>query len=50
MSTIPFLDYLHENRATRTLAVQLAGVLALRGRADLIPTTRPVPTSRRIAS
>jgi hypothetical protein len=50
MTTIPFLEYLHEHTATLALAEQLASVLALRGRADLIPPTRTVSISRRIAS
>ena len=50
MSAIPFLEYLHVNQATRSLAVQMAEVLARRGRADLIPKNRTVAASRRIAS
>ena len=50
MTTIPFLEYLHEHTATQALAEQLAAVLARRGRADLIPATRTVSVSRRVAS
>ncbi len=50
MTTIPFLEYLHEHQATHGLAEQLACVLALRGRADLTPATRTVSSSQRVAS
>jgi len=50
MTTIPFLEYLHEHKATHALAEQLAGVLARRGRADLLPGTRTVSVPRRVAS
>jgi hypothetical protein len=50
MKTAQFLEYLHEHLGTRMLAEQLAAVLALRGRPDLVPTTVRVSDSRRIAS
>ena len=50
VNTIPFLEYLHEHNSTRGLAEQLAGVLSLRGRADLVPAVVATPRSRRIAS
>jgi hypothetical protein len=48
--TPQFLDYLHDHTATRVLADELAGVLALRGRVDLIPFLDKGAGARRIAS
>lgn len=48
--TPQFLDYLCEHPATEVLAVELAQVLAQRGRADLIPFRDKETDSRRIAS
>lgn len=50
MKTVPFLEYLHEYLGTRMLAEELADVLALRGRPDLVPITVKISDSRRIAS
>jgi hypothetical protein len=50
MKTVPFLEYLHEHLETRVLAEELAGVLALRGRPDLVPKAVQIADSRRIAS
>jgi hypothetical protein len=50
MKTAQFLEYLHEHLGTRILAEELAGVLALRGRPDLVPITVKISDSRRIAS
>ena len=50
MTTVPFLEYLDEHEATHALAEQLAGVLALRGRAGVVPATPAVSVSRRVAS
>ena len=47
--TPQFLDYLHEHAATQLLAEQLAGVLALRGHADLVPAIA-TDSRRRVAS
>jgi hypothetical protein len=46
MPVIPFLEYLEEHPATSGLAVELARVFVLRGRADLLAA----PATRRIAS
>jgi hypothetical protein len=48
--TPQFLDYLREHPATEVLAVEMAQVLAQRGRADLIPFRDRGADSRRIAS
>ena len=48
--TPQFLDYLHERPATKMLALELAELLALRGRADLIPFRDRDGAARRIAS
>ena len=50
MTTAQFLEYLHEELGTRILAEELAGVLGLRGRADLVPIAVQIADSRRIAS
>ena len=50
MKTPQFLEYLHEHLATRMLGEELAGVLALRGRPDLVPDSVTAACSRRIAS
>jgi hypothetical protein len=50
MKAPQFLEYLYEHPATRVLAEELAGVLGLRGRPDLIPIGVSDPDSRRIAS
>ena len=50
MKTTQLLEYLHEHPGTRILAGELAGVLALRGRVDLVPITVQISYSRRIAS
>jgi hypothetical protein len=50
MTTIPFLEYLHEHSSTHALAQQLAGVLFLRGRADLVPVPITTSSARRVAS
>jgi hypothetical protein len=50
MKTAQFLEYLHEHPGTRILAGELAGVLARRGRPDLVPIAVKISYSRRIAS
>jgi hypothetical protein len=50
MNTQQFLDYLHDNVATRNLAEEIAYALALRGRANLVPSSIDVSEPRRIAS
>jgi hypothetical protein len=50
MATTQFLEYLHEHQATQVLADDLAAVLVMRGRADLLPKPRKNSDSRRIAS
>jgi hypothetical protein len=50
MQTVQFLEYLHEHLATRMLGEELGGLLALRGRPDLVPGTVRIAGSRRIAS
>ncbi len=50
MKTPQFLEYLRSTKATETLAVDLAGLLALRGRPDLVPVRWQAPGARRIAS
>jgi len=48
--TPQFLDYLHEHPATKALADELAGILALRSRVDLILFRDKVSDPHRIAS
>ena len=50
MNTAQFLEYLHEHLGTRVLGEELACVLALRGRPDLVPITVQISYSRRTAS
>jgi hypothetical protein len=50
MKTPEFLEYLSRNPATETLAVQLAELLASRGRPDLVSVRCQVSGSRRMAS
>jgi hypothetical protein len=50
MQTPQFLEYLHEHLTTRMLGGDLAGVLVLRGRPDLVPAAVLGSGARRIAS
>ena len=50
MKTPQFIEYLHDDPATTTLAEELAGVLGLRGRPDLVPISVRASGARRIAS
>jgi hypothetical protein len=50
MKTPEFFEHLSRNPATETLAVQLAELLAFRGRPDLVPVQRHVAGWRRMAS
>ncbi len=50
MGTGQFLEYLHDDQATRVLAEELGELLAWRGRGDLVPDALRTVRSRPIAS
>ena len=50
MEVIPFLEYLHEHRASRELAEGLAQVFALKSHGELVPAELAVCAPRRVAS
>ena len=50
MTAVAFLEYLHRHDATRGLAEELAAVLVLRRRVDLVPSSVEPADWCRIAS